>query len=100
MSLTLPSPSDCCSPCSGLSVTVDTTGAGTFTWPLIANIYTTITQGITPTLGVTQDAYVTGDGNGGVWRWDAVSTLADDGATVIKPNDVDVSAPGRWRKII
>jgi hypothetical protein len=32
----------------------------------------------------------------GFFVWDALSTAADDGATVIKPNDVAPGAPGRW----
>lgn len=38
--------------------------------------------------------YVAGDGGGGPFYWDASSTAADDGATVIKPTAV--SGAGRW----
>ncbi len=39
-----------------------------------------------------------GDGAGGLFRWDAASTLADDGGLVIKPAIVG-AGPGRWRRI-
>lgn len=32
------------------------------------------------------------------YRWDETSSAADDGASVVKPDDVDSSNPGRWRK--
>lgn len=37
-----------------------------------------------------------GDGGDGAFYWDATSTAGDDGATVLKPDDVTVPAPGRW----
>lgn len=30
------------------------------------------------------------------WRWNRESTLADDGAAVVRPTDVPPSSPGRW----
>lgn len=32
----------------------------------------------------------------GLFLWDATSLVADDGATVLRPNDVGVGDPGRW----
>lgn len=37
------------------------------------------------------------DGGGGLYTWDAASTLDDDGASVIKPADRLGSVAGRWR---
>lgn len=34
-----------------------------------------------------------------LFRWDPASTVADDGATVIKPDDIGVSDPGRWMRV-
>ena len=36
----------------------------------------------------------------GQFAWNAVSLTADDGVTVIKPDDLAPSAPGRWLKIV
>jgi hypothetical protein len=38
-----------------------------------------------------------GDGGGGVFHWDATSTAADDGGTVVRP--AGVSGAGRWRRV-
>lgn len=35
--------------------------------------------------------------SGSVFRWDPASLLADDGVSVIKPDDIAVLDPGRWR---
>lgn len=37
-----------------------------------------------------------GDGGGGLFVWAELSTEDDDGATIIKPNDVAPLAAGRW----
>lgn len=37
-----------------------------------------------------------GDGLGGLFSWSELSVLADDGATVIRPNDVPPLSAGRW----
>jgi hypothetical protein len=37
-----------------------------------------------------------GDGFGGLFNWSAVSVSADDGAKVIKPNDLGPLQAGRW----
>ena len=36
---------------------------------------------------------------GSMFMYDAASLLADNGTTVIKPNDVPPASPGRWLKI-
>lgn len=36
------------------------------------------------------------DTAGGAYRWDATSLLADNGTTVLRPNDVAALDPGRW----
>ena len=43
-------------------------------------------------------AYLTApnDGFGGEFIYSDISTVADDGMDVLKPDDVDVSSPGRW----
>lgn len=49
-------------------------------------------------VGETREAlgyYVTGDGGGGSFRWDASSTLPSDGGTIIEPDEVQ-GGPGRW----
>jgi len=40
---------------------------------------------------------VAGDGGGGSWYWDDVSTDIDDGALTVKPNSV--SGAGRWKRL-
>jgi hypothetical protein len=40
-----------------------------------------------------------GDGGGGVYTWDDLSVLTDNGSTIIKPTDVAPLAAGRWRII-
>ncbi len=35
----------------------------------------------------------------GVFGWNSVSVAPDDGATVIKPNDIIAPAPGRWLRL-
>ena len=37
---------------------------------------------------------------GGLFAWDSASLTPDDGATVIKPDDLGVIDPGRWKKVI
>lgn len=37
-----------------------------------------------------------GDGYGGVYTWSELSTLADNGVTIIRPNDVPPLTAGRW----
>lgn len=41
-------------------------------------------------------AVTIGDGNGGVFIWDASSLAADDGISVIRPNDRTPLQAGRW----
>lgn len=38
-------------------------------------------------------------GGGGMFRYDAFSSAADDGADTFKPDSVDVAAAGRWVRI-
>lgn len=97
MSLTLPSPSDCCSPCSGLSVSIVDTGAGTFSVALATQIYG-LTSDAGNTIAVATDGSTTGDGNGGIWRWASTSTAADNFPLVILP--ADNPATGRWLKVV
>lgn len=40
-----------------------------------------------------------GDGGRGLFLWDASATVADDGATVLRPASVSPEAPGRWRRV-
>lgn len=37
-----------------------------------------------------------GDGGGGLYAWDDLSVLADDGSTIIRPTDISALAAGRW----
>lgn len=96
MSMTLPSPSDCCSPCAGLSVTIIDTSGGTFTVALATDIYG-LPSAATNTIAVAQDEYVAGDGNGGVWRYSTTSVAADNFPLVIVPTD---GLGGRWLKVV
>ena len=41
-------------------------------------------------------AYTEGDGQELWYRWNASSTEADNGISVVRPNDVAPGAPGRW----
>lgn len=43
--------------------------------------------------------YTPGDGGGGVFRWDSASTSADNGGTIIRPDVVIATDPGRWMRI-
>lgn len=40
-----------------------------------------------------------GDGGGGLYTWDDLSTQIDDGIGIIKPNDTPVLSAGRWKLI-
>lgn len=44
--------------------------------------------------------YVSLDGGGGDFYWDASSTLDDDGGFAIKPTAVLISDPGRWIRLL
>lgn len=46
------------------------------------------------TIIILKGYYVEGDGGGGTFYWDATSTAADNGGTVIKPTSI--SGAGRW----
>lgn len=41
---------------------------------------------------------VAGDSNGGKFYFDADDTTADDGVDTIKPDDIGVGDPGRWKR--
>lgn len=41
-----------------------------------------------------------GDGQGGLFLWDAVSVVADNAITVAKPSTLLAAAPGRWIKLV
>ena len=100
MASTLPTVSDCCSECSGISVTVTTT-----TSALNIFIYDTTAlfrAGASPTT-TTAFAVLNGDvtaydGSGGFYTWISNSTATDDGVNIIKPSDRTVLEEGRWRK--
>ena len=40
-----------------------------------------------------------GDGGGGIFLWNDTSTLADNDGTIIRPNDVAATSPGRWIRL-
>lgn len=40
------------------------------------------------------------DGQGGEWEFRSASTDADDGATVLKPDNIDAADPGRWHLLV
>lgn len=46
----------------------------------------------------TIDAVATNDGGGGLWRWEATSTAADNTGTVVQPDDVPSGVAGRWHR--
>lgn len=50
-------------------------------------------------IGVLLGYYAKGDLGGSQVYWDAVSTEADDGGYVIKPDAVSGSDPGRWKRL-
>lgn len=43
--------------------------------------------------------YAPGDGGGGEFYWDPLSSLTDNNGTVIKPNSVLPTNPGRWLRV-
>jgi len=48
--------------------------------------------------------YVSGDGGGGLFYWDSVSTLADDGGTIVQPGSgppstLNPATAGRWIRV-
>ncbi len=59
-----------------------------------SNIFSTTTQSelVAEILGY----YSINDGGSGQLYYDSVSTLADNGGSVIKPNSIGVGSPGRW----
>lgn len=103
MASTLPSAGDCCTPCSHtLSVTiVESTGGGGGTQGLVFdttqdlrdygthsdNSFATVLGDVTP-----------GDGNGHQYWWDESGSDADNGASVIRPDDF--TSVGVWRQWI
>lgn len=40
------------------------------------------------------------DGQGGEWVYRATSTDADDGVSVLKPDNIDAADPGRWHVLV
>lgn len=95
---------DCCSPCDGLVYTVDTSGSvtsavGVFVVALVGNLRALLPLA-TNLVAFLVDLDVVGDGQGGQYRWVALSTAADDGISIIKPDALGVLDPGRWLKMI
>jgi hypothetical protein len=49
---------------------------------------------------VVVEGYSTGgDGGGGMFLWNATSTLTDNDGTIVRPNDVAAASPGRWIRL-
>lgn len=101
---TLPMANDCCFPCSGASsaCTVTCTGDGT----------TDIAVGTTAELRAFPGPFTNfqtkeklgdityDDGFGAFYYFDSNSFLDDNGASVVKPNEIDSADPGRWRQSV
>ena len=43
--------------------------------------------------------HIPGDGGGGTFYWDSSAAEDDNAGTVIKPNIIQSSQPGRWRRV-
>lgn len=106
MSSTLPSASDCCSPCSHtLTVTIvetpdvhDDTGA-VLTFQTTADLRARGSIGLTAeSFAITFGDTAAGDGNGHQYFWDEAGSDADNGASVIRPDDF--SGAGIWRQYL
>lgn len=104
MASILPSVADCCSQCCEVNIvdlpSGDGEGGAGFAYDTKVifrqeSRVTVLVEGMPATLygGVTR-----GDGEGGLYYFDAASVLADDDVSVIKPNSIAVGSPGRWRK--
>lgn len=100
MAHTLPSANACCDPCTGLSVTITTTGSTALGWfvrntiPDLRSLPNLATNVFTEVLG----GEAIDDGFGSGYSWRATATNADDGIDWIKPNDTVVGSPGRWKR--
>lgn len=46
-----------------------------------------------------QGGFAIDDGLGGDFYWNATSTAADNGTTVLRPNSVALGSPGRWLRL-
>ena len=102
MASALPTANDCCSACSGISVTVTTATAATTT--LFYDTIAALRAGASPTasdmLAIVRGDAAAWDGGGGDYIWVSNSTATDDGINYIKPSDKAVGDQGRWRKQI
>lgn len=103
MAQAIPNPTDCCTTCD----CTDTQTAQSLTGAIVANFsfanYAAarafsafVADMVVGILGAT----VRSDGGEGMFYYNATSTTADDGATVLRPNNIAVASAGRLIRMI
>lgn len=97
MPAALPTPTDCCQRCCEDATTIvpSATVAGIQAYDtklelMAETVY--VDRMFVSVLGGT----VIGDGNGGLYYFDAASTAVADGASVLQPDDLTAAQAGRW----
>ena len=70
----------------------------TFNWVDNLTNLRAMAHGTTAPVVVVEGYGTAGDGGGGIFLWNATSTLADNDGTIVGPNDVQAASPGRWIK--
>jgi len=98
----LPVVGDCCSACTGISVTVTTTTGPTnfFIVDTIPDLRSLASPTTTDAMASVKGGAAPFDSGGGYYMWVSNITTADDGINFIKPNDRGALDNGRWRKLV
>ena len=101
MASTLPSASDCCTPCAhALTVTIVQTGGGGGSGDALVFDTTEDLRAYgsfgTNRYAIVLGNLVPGDGEGRQFFWDEVGTDPDNGASVVRPDDF--AGAGLWRQ--
>ena len=106
MASTLPSAGDCCTPCDRAIPTIVIAGDGSGSGaggPPVFDIIEDLRDYSSALSAAARFAIVLGettpgDGNGHQYWWDETGTDADNGASVIRPNDY--AGAGIWRQYL
>lgn len=107
MSATLPIPSDCCSQCNGLTVTiVDNSGGGSGSGVIVCTTLAQLRAVNSSPLTSQSIAYLLGNlaiydfGPAKTYYWDATNASADNPFSIVVPNDKLGGGNGRWVQVM